>query len=240
MEQEIDLKEILKIIKKRWLLFVVFPLLATLISGLINFYVLKPIYESSTTLIVGRKATGLEEQFELLEDSTLDANRQLARTYGEIAKSRTVREKVIAELKLNLTADQLASKINVSLVEDTEILKIAVTDPEPQLAAEIANVMVQKFSEAVIAIKKVDSVSIVDKAVVPTTPIKPKKMLNIAIAFIGGVVSAFVLSLLLEYLDNTIENSKEAEEILGLPVLGVILDYKFDKVERRDQCPSTG
>ena len=65
-------------------------------------------------------------------------------------------------------------------------------------------------------------------------------MLNIAIAFIGGVVSAFVFSLLLEYLDNTIENSKEAEEILGLPVLGVILDYKFDKVERRDQCPSTG
>lgn len=230
MEQEIDLRQIWEIMKKRWLILVTVPLLAALISGGISFYVLKPVYQSSTTLVVGKKATNLEESArQLLENNVLVANRQLAKTYGEIAKSRTVREQVIAELGLGLTVEQLNSKISVSQVKDTEILEITVTDTDPQLAADIANVLVQKFDEAVIGIKKVDSVSIVDKAVAPTVPVKPNKGMNILIAFIVGLIGAFGLSLFLEYLDNTIKSSKEAEELLGLPVLGIILEYQFDE-----------
>jgi len=228
MEQEIDLRQIWKIIKKRWLLLVTIPLLAALISGGISFYVLKPVYQSSTTLIVGKKATDLEAR-QLLENNVLSANRQLAKTYGEIAKSRTVREQVIAELNLGLTSDELNSKISVSQVKDTEILEITVTDRDPELAADIANITAQKVNAAIIEIKQVDSVSLVDKAVASTAPVKPNKILNILIAFIVGLIGAFGLSLLLEYLDNTITSSKEAEELLGLSVLGVILDYQYDE-----------
>lgn len=230
MEQEIDLRQFWGIIKKRWWLLVAVPLLAALISGGISFYVLEPVYQASTTLIVGKKATNLEEQLarQLLENNVLAANRQLAKTYGEIAKSRTVREQVIAQLGLELTPDQLDSKLEVSQVKDTEILKITVMDTDPELAADIANVTVQKFAAAVIEIKKVDSVSIVDKAVVPAVPVKPNKMLNILIAFTVGLMGALGLSFLLEHLDNTIRSSKEAEELLDLSVLGVILDYRYD------------
>lgn len=239
MEQEIDLRQIWEIIKKRWLIVLTVPILAALISGGINFYLLKPVYQSSTTLIVGKKATNSAEQpaSQLLDDKVLAANRQLAKTYGEIVKSRTVGEQVITELGLGLSTDQLNSKLSVSQVKDTEILKITVTDTDPQLAADIANITVQKFSSAMIEIKKVDSVSIVDKAAVPTVPIKPKKILNIIIAFIAGLLAVLGISILLEYLDNTIKNSKEAEELLSLPVLGVILDYKYDdNIERREPC----
>ena len=240
MEQEIDLKQIWGIIKKRWLFLIALPLLAALISGGISFYVLEPVYQSSTTLIVGKKAIDFEEQSTLLEKNVLAANRQLAETYSEIAKSRTVREQVIAELDLGLSAEQLNSKIIVSQVKDTEILEIAVTDTEPELAAKIANITAQKFNAAVIDIIKVDSVSIVDKAVASTTPIKPNKIKNILFAFIAGLIVSFGLSLFLEYLDDTFSNSKEVEQILGLPVLGVILDYKYDKdIERRDPCANT-
>lgn len=230
MEQEIDLREIWEIIKKRWKILITIPVLAAVISFGINFYVLTPVYESSTTLIVGQKSADLEEQSQLLANSVLSANRQLAKTYGEIVKSRTVREQVIEELDLELTADQLNDKINVSQVKDTEILEVTVIDPDPQLAADIANVTVEKFNIAIIKIKKVDSVSVVDKAVAMNVPVKPNKKLNIIIAFIAGLIGAFGLFLLLEYLDNTISNSKEAEEFLGLSVLGVILDYQYDAV----------
>ncbi|MEN6461182.1 MAG: Wzz/FepE/Etk N-terminal domain-containing protein [Syntrophomonas sp.] len=237
MEQEIDLRQVGEIIKKRWLFFITFPLLAALISGIISFYVLKPVYQSSATLIVGKKASNTEEQ---LERQLLEASRMLAKTYGEIAKSRTVREQVIAQLGLKMTTDELYSKISVSQVEDTEILEITVTDTNPQLAADIANVTVWKFATAVVEIKKIDSVGVIDKAVAPTAPIKPNKMKNILIAFILGLIAAFGLSFLLEYLDNTIKSSKEAEELLGLPVLGVILDYKYnEEYERGEPCANT-
>lgn len=231
MEHEIDLKEMWEIIKKYWLLLVVLPLLTALVSGLISFYVLTPIYESSSTIIVGNKPADydLQSASELLDNKVLEANRLLAKTYGEIARSRTVAEQVINQLSLSITPEEFNSKISVSQIEDTEIIRINATDTDPELAADICNITVQKFGAAIIEIKKIDSVSIIDKAVVPDVPIKPKKMKNIMIAFVLGLGAAFGLSLLLEYLDNTISNSKEAEELLGLLVLGTIFDCQYDE-----------
>lgn len=237
MEQEIEFRQIWVIIKKRWLLFIVLPLLASLISGGLNFYVLKPVYQSSTTLIVGKKAADQDDQ---LARQLLEANRLLAKTYGEIAKSSKVREQVIEELGLGLTTDQLNSKISVNQVKDTEILEITVTDRDPQLAADIANITVQKFATAIIDIKKVDSVSVIDAARVPAAPIKPNKTKNILLAFVMGLMAALGVALLLEYLDNTIKSSKDAEELLGLSVLGVIPDYqKIEDYEGREPCVHT-
>jgi capsular polysaccharide biosynthesis protein len=54
------------------------------------------------------------------------------------------------------------------------------------------------------------------------------------------LAAAFGLCFLLEYLDNTIESSKEAEELLGLPVLGVIFDYQYNEdYERKEPCVNT-
>lgn len=231
MEEEIDLIQLWEALKKRWLLVAVIPLIAALTSGIISFYILSPVYQASTTIIVGKKASDstVQQAGQLLDNSVLQANQQLAKTYGEIAKSRTVEENVIKALDLPLTAEQLDSKITVNPVKSTEILEIAVQDTDPVLAAEIANTMVQKFSDSVIEIKKVDSVSIVDKAVAPTHPVKPQKARNVLIAFAVGLMVSMGLAFLLEFLDKTIKSTKDVEDILGLPVLGVIPHYDIDK-----------
>lgn len=96
------------------------------------------------------------------------------------------------------------------------------------MAASIANATSAQFSRSVIEIKKVDSVSVVDSAVAPLNPIKPKKLLNILIAFVVGLMTAVGLAFLLEYLDNTIKDSQDVENVLGLPVLGIIPNYELD------------
>lgn len=228
-EQEIDLLELWEAIKKRWIIVVVIPLIAALTSGIANFFILDPIYEASTTLIVGKKASEEQQASQLLDNSVLQANKQLALTYSEIAKSRTVEENVINKLNLHYTKEELDKKISVESVKNTEILAISVQDKDPQVAALIANTMAEKFSESVINIKKVDSVSIVDKAVPPNQPVKPKKTQNILIALAAGLIVSVGLALLLEFLDNTIKNAKDVEKILGLPVLGEIPVYETDK-----------
>ncbi|WP_088228899.1 Wzz/FepE/Etk N-terminal domain-containing protein [Desulfosporosinus sp. FKB] len=227
MEEEIDLRQYWEVLKKRWLIVITIPLIAALTSGIISYFIIKPVYQASTTLIVGKKAT--EEgaaAAQMLDNNVLLANQQLAKTYATIARSRTVEENVINDLNLTMTVEQLDKLISVDQVNTTEVLEIKVDNTDPKQAASIANAMVSEFSKAVIEIKKVDSVSIVDKAVPPDIPVKPKKSLNIAIAFVVGLMAAVGMAFLLEYFDNTVKTSQDVETLLGIPVLGVIPNYE--------------
>jgi len=229
MEEEIELREYWEILRKRWLIVVIIPLIAALTSGIISFFIIKPVYSASTTLIVGKKAEVGQSAVQMLDNSVLQANLQLAKTYATIAQSRTVEKNVIKDLDLTLSVAQLDSMISINPVKTTEILEIAVLNTDPELAASIANSMAEEFSKAVIEIKKVDSVSIVDTAVTPDKPVKPNKKLNVLIAFVVGLMASVGLAFLLEYLDNTIKTSSDVEKQLGIPVLGVIPNYDAGK-----------
>lgn len=229
MEQELDLIQYWEVLKKRWKIILILPLIAALTSGIVSFLILKPVYEASTTIIVGKKASDTSQNNQLLDYNVLLANQQLAKTYATIAKSRTVEENVIKDLGLSTTYEELDQNIVVDSVKNTEVLEIKVTNTDPELAAQIANSTAAQFSRAVIAIKKVDSVSVVDSAVAPSNPIKPKKLLNILIALVVGMMTSVGLAFLLEYLDNTIKDSHDVEQVLGLPVLGIIPNYELDE-----------
>ena len=228
-ELSLDLVQYWQILRKRWILIVVIPLIAALVSGIVSFFILKPVYEASTTLIVGKKASDTVQPNQVLDYNVIMANQQLAKTYAEIAKSRTIEENVIKKLGLPITQERLDEKISVDAVKNTEVLEIKVENNDSQMAAKIANTLAQEFSAAVIEIKKVDSVSIVDAAVAPPDPVKPKKMFNVLIAFMVGLIAAMGTALLLEYLDNTIKSSDDVEKTLGLPVLGMIPKFEAEQ-----------
>ena len=230
MEEEIELRQYWEVLQKRWVIVVILPLIAALTSGIISFFVIKPVYQASTTLIVGKKASESgQAAVQMLDNSVLQANLQLAKTYAAIAQSRTVEQNVIKDLDLSLTVEGLNSLISINPVKTTEILEIQVTNTNPELATLIANSMAQEFSKAVIEIKKVDSVSIVDTAVTPDKPVKPNKTLNVLIAFVVGLMASVGLVFLLEYIDNTVKTSSDVEKLLGIPVLGVIPNYDLGK-----------
>jgi Capsular polysaccharide biosynthesis protein len=229
MEQELDLRQYWEVIRKRWLIVLALPLIAALTSGVISFFILKPVYQASSTLIVGKKAADSSQAaLQTIDYSVLMANQQLAKTYGTIAKSRTVEQNVINELNLSLTVAELDKLITINPVKNTEVLEIQVENNNPELAAAIANSMTEQFSKTVIDVKKVDSVSIVDSAVIPDKPVKPRKLLNVLIAFGVGLIASIGLVFLLEYLDNTVKTSNDVENLLGIPVLGLIPKYQTD------------
>lgn len=230
MEEKIELRQYWNVLRKRWIIMVALPLIAALTSGVISFFVIKPVFQASTTLIVGKKAAEPgQAAAQILDNSVLLANQQLAKTYASIAQSRTVEQNVIKDLNLPLTVEGLDSMISIKPIKTTEILEIQVTNTDSELAASIANTMAQEFSKAVIEIKKVDSVSIVDAAVIPDKPIKPNKTLNVLIAFVAGFMASAGLVFLLEYLDNTVKTSNDVENLLGIPVLGIIPNYELGK-----------
>ena len=67
-----------------------------------------------------------------------------------------------------------------------------------------------------------------DKAQIPNYPIKPQKTLNVAIAFVMGLMVSVGIVFLMEYLDTTIKTEKDIEHYLGLSVIGTIPSHGGD------------
>ena len=219
MEQidEIDLREYIFIIRKRIWIILLITVVSVAASGLVSFYVLESVYETHTTMMVGKT-----KQEQMIEYNDVLLSQKLVKTYGEIARSRIVSKEVIENLNLEYTPEQLKNKVSVSPVKDTEIIMISVQDSDPAKAAEIANNVALVFIKHVVAIMNVDNVQVIDKAEIPQNAIKPREMLNMAIAGLLGLMLSFGIVFLLEYLDNTIKSPGDVEKYLELPTIGTI------------------
>ena len=219
MEETIDLREYFGIIKKRFWIIALLTVVAAVVSAVISFFVLQPVYETKTTLIVD---TNTNEETQTLTGDQFSVSQKLAVTYGEIIKSRTVLEPVIKNLNLTESYEALAGKITVSAVKDTQIISISVQDTNPQKARDIANQIPTVFTKQVKRITNANGVEVIDKAITPKSPIKPNKIMNVAIAAVLGMMIGLFVVFLIEYLDNKIKTPQDIEKHLGLPVLGVI------------------
>ena len=145
---------------------------------------------------------------------------------------------MLGELGNHLTVKQLNEKITVGSEADSQVVNITVQDPNPHVAAEIANVTAKVFKKEIVNIMNVDNVSILANAIVDDgqAPVKPQPLFNMAIAFATGLLVSIGLAFLMEYLDNKINTEQELEQILDVPVLGVIPTFEsFDKGDHRNR-----
>lgn len=197
------------------------PLVTSSIAVYVSFFVIDPVYEANATLYVISRQ---EAQQSTIQYNDMLVGQQLVKDYREIVKSRTVTSQVIEDLDLDMSSKELAEKISVGSKNDTRIIEISVQDTDPDRASIIANKTCEVFMSKVKDLMKVENVEIVDNAISPETPVKPRPLLNIAIGMFLGLFVALGVIFLIEYLDDTIKNSEDVEKYLGLPVLGTIPD----------------
>ncbi len=142
---------------------------------------------------------------------------------------------------LNIKIDQLKNEINVGNEKDSQIIVITVQDKNAYLARDIANTTAEVFKGEVAKIMNVDNVTVLSKAEVAEnqSPIKPSPMLNVAIAFVVGLMASIALAFLLEYLDNTVKKEEDVESLLALPVLGIVARMDEETMNVKSQTPSS-
>ncbi|MEH7073645.1 YveK family protein [Neobacillus drentensis] len=229
MEETISLKELLETLKKRLVLIVSITVIAAIISGVVSYYFLTPIYQASTQILVNQK----ENKQSLYQTNEVQTNLQLINTYNVIITSPAILDIVSKELDLNMTAAQLKEKITVGSEKDSQVVNLSVQDPDAKAAAQIANKTAEVFKKEISNIMNVNNVSILAKADVSENPapIKPRPLLNVAIAMIVGLMAGVGLAFLLEYFNNTIKNEQDVEKLLGLPILGIIATIDDQKME---------
>lgn len=221
MEQEmtLDLREIFAIIRKRIWLIVIITFISTGVSGVISFFVIAPTYEATTSIIIGKAPEGQNQE---VQYNDVLMYQKLSKTYGEIAKSRLVAEKAITKLGQDISPDEFSKKVTVTPQADTQIMVIKAKDKSPENAMITVNTLAQVFIDEAIRIYPTGNVQIMDYAPLPEFPVSPNKKLNVAIAFLLGIMVSLGIIFLIEYMDNTIKTEDDIEKYLGLPVIGII------------------
>jgi succinoglycan biosynthesis transport protein ExoP len=270
--------------------------LATLLAAVTAYLIsrrMTPIYQASTTLLINEAPANRTTDY-----SSILTSERLAQTYTEMLSKNPVLQAVIDELGLSMQTRDLQKMIDVQMVRDTQLIEVKVDNPDPVLAAKIANVLVARFadqtqtlqasryssskqnletqlariddqiqttSEQIAALGdasentaerdrletalaqyrqtyatllqsyeqvrvaeagSTSNVVQIESAGVPEAPIRPRKLVNTALAGMVGLMFSVGAVFLIEALDDTIKGPEDITRTMGLPVLGIITRHE--------------
>lgn len=210
--------EALKIVKRYiWLI-----VMATVLAGAVGYFysARQPkVYEASITILVGQNQ-GLAENLNLTT-----ALQDVANSMSKMISSRTVAEKVVGDLGLDISPDEVLGQITAQPVQQTQLIDVSVKDNDPVQAAAIANGVGNAFAELVQRTESSRSgltAQVWQSATIPGGPVKPTPNRNAIMAMLLGLVIGVSASFILDRLDTRWRSIEEVGETLNLPILGVI------------------
>ena len=215
-EVEIDLLEVARVLwRKVWMLILAFVIGAGIVGAGTKFLV-TPLYKASSTIYILSKSTSVTS----LADIQIGNN--LTGDFRYIATTRETLNEVIAELGLNTTYSALSKQLTVTNPSDSHMLRVQVTDPDPQMAAQISNTLAEVLREQIADIMNTDKPSMVERAIPPARPSSPSVMRN---ALLGGLVLAVLAAaiILIRYFaDDTITTEEDVRRYLNVTVLASV------------------
>lgn len=234
-EIEIDLMEILFIIRSKIIIILLTGAIFGIAAGLFTHYFVTPKYSSTSGIYVLTNESSLSI-------ADLQIGNSLTSDYIQMIQSRTVIENVISDLNLEDTLDyeKLLSCISVNNPTDTRILNLTVTYDDPRMAKEIVDKLAEVCIERISFIMDTKAPNVFEKGCVDTVPVSPHIKKNIIIAAFAGMLLASLIVILIHIMDDTIHSSEDIEKYLKLNTLAAIpigegaeASVRLDDIKRR-------
>lgn len=222
MEEEIDLREIFDIFwcKKLWI--IIAGVLGIILGAVFTDWFIVPEYGSSVTLVLTKSTEGNNITTEGITQSDVTLNQKLISTYREIIKSKDLLNRVIADLNLDMSYDELFKMIKVESVTNTDIMKVTVTTENADLSANIVNQLTKVFEDELMIIYGIKNTYILGDGEVEEEPVNVNLIKNVVIFAMVAVILVMMVIFMMYFFDTSIKNKADAERFLGIPVLAVI------------------
>ncbi|MDX1888205.1 polysaccharide biosynthesis tyrosine autokinase [Mycolicibacterium sp. 050158] len=229
-----NLRDITKVLRTRWVIVVATTLIAVL-AAIGSSLLTTPLYQSSTRLFVSTAAAG-DSLADKYQGTLFSQERVLS--YTQLLVGRTLAQRTVDKLGLNMSAGQLAGMVSASSTPDTVLIDVHVLDTSPVRARDIANALSDEF---VVMAKELETpedgsaadarVVVEQRASVPNEPVAPKTKRNIGLGLAMGLLLGIGLAFLRDRLDNTIKDQETLESITGVGLVGSI---PLDKERRKE------
>ena len=220
MEENINIKEVLQSLRRRWKIIVICTLASVLVSAIFTFFLIKPQYEASTKLFVGKEETsGTVSNY---DNNDVMMYQKLLKTYSEVIKTKDLAKDAINEAGVNIGINELLNNTTIVPVADTQILQIKVKSGASKDSMDLVSSITNKFIKLSNELVPNGEVKILEDVQAPKNPVSPNKKMNILISLLLGLMVGTGIVFLLEFLDNTFKSKEQLERELEIAVLGVI------------------
>lgn len=213
---DISIPELLCLLRKKLVFLVAAFFLGALLAGLLCLALIQPKYQADSMVYLSSQGTG-EKSI-----SGLQLGSQAIEDFLVVAKTQEVMDRICAELGITMSFKDFTKKVDVSNPRNSHILKIEVTDSDPELAAKISDAMAAELCGQIAGMLKAGEPDVVHHAYVPAERVNLSPLTG---SIIGGC--GFVVLLMLYFLwglrtDDTLKRAADIDEYLGLSVLAVI------------------
>lgn len=215
----IGFNEFFYIMAKRKMIMIIITLISVLISGLISFFMISPVYESQASVIVDKRGDGSTQSVQY-NDVIMYQN--LVKTYANIGLSDKIYSEAAEKLNNTISAGELAKNTTIEPIEDTQMLTVTVNGTSPTKTLDSINSITSSFIEVANNVYPAGDIRIVNEGELPKAPIKPNKKFNIIVGFLIGILISIGLIFLLDYFDDTVESIEDIKRNFDLPILGTI------------------
>ena len=190
--------------------FLVFVIAAAVVSKS-----LEKVYSTQSTLLIGLEAD--EQTFD-----SVQASQAFARSFADIIDSPNIAGEVAVALGDGVTARELGHATSFEPVSETQLLEIIAEDPDPARAKQIADTYATVFIDYArrnLADTTKATISLADRAPVPSSPARPKPTLYTLMAAFFGLALGLALGFLRDRLDHRLRTSEDVESRFEAPVL---------------------
>ncbi|MYB75793.1 MAG: hypothetical protein F4X83_01565 [Chloroflexi bacterium] len=206
------------VIRRRYWIVLVLALVAALTA---YFYSSRqqPVYQAGASVLVTPN---------VIDYWTMGAVERLLNTYVGHLRTGEVAQRVVDRMELDVSPDTVLGGLRTAIVSNSYIVVIQVESTSPQQAVHAAN----GFAYELVRLTQSEQSSgpdgdifvqarVFDEAS-NAVQIGPRVRFNVAVALVLGVIAGIVLALVSEFLDARVRLRREAEQILGVPIVACI------------------
>lgn len=191
----------------------------TLFGFLLSSFIIKPTYSASANMLVTNTKESVSQTITI---NDINAASDLVDTYSVILKSHSLLDRVINELNLDMSYENLSKNISVSSVNKTQVMAITVNASSSELALNIEQKIVELAPTAIENAISSGSVKTVDEPWTTGKPVSPSVPKYTLLFAFGGLALSIIVVLILELTNNKFKTEKDIQTVLNLPVLGII------------------
>lgn len=212
------LLDLLRLMRKHLAVVITLPIACAAAMAAVSFLLMSNTYTADTTLYVqGQEASQNPNGSSLYSD--FSAAQMIANDVASLADSETVLNAAANDLGLpNL--DNFS--ISVASETNTRVIRLSVTGKDPEESARVANSVGSAISKVAQDSMGVKGVNVIDAAKTPVSPSGPNRLLYTAVALLGGLFLAIAGIVFVDMVNTKIRGVEDAEETLGIPVIGRI------------------
>lgn len=214
-EVEIDLSQLLKLLKKNIRLIIILALVGIIIAASATTFLISKKYQSQGSVLL--KADVVNGS---LDSTQVNTNKMMVNNYVKLLQGNNIQDQVAKNL--NITSAEVHSSLSITNTTDTQIIEISSTTVDPGLSKRIVDETISVFTTLIQEKLDVTNVTIVDQPEVNPNPVSPSMVKNVIIGAVAGIVISLGYLLLTYLLDTKIKNGEQAEQYLGVPLLGIV------------------